>query len=55
MIRMGRKQLTCVARCSRFDLTVCPDVFGLGAFDEEMPVTRMLPGSMRPKIAYPGY
>ena len=27
------------------DLTVCPDVFGLRAFDEEMPITRMLPGS----------
>ena len=27
------------------DLTVCPDVFGLRAFDERMPVTRMLPGS----------
>ena len=26
------------------DLTVCPDVFGLMAFDEKMPVTRMLPG-----------
>ena len=26
------------------DLTVCPDVFGLRAFDEKMPVTRMLPG-----------
>ena len=25
------------------DLTVCPDVFGLRAFDEKMPVTRMLP------------
>ena len=24
------------------DLTVCPDVFGLRAFDERMPVTRML-------------
>ena len=27
------------------DLSVCPDVFGLKAFDEKMPVTRMLPGS----------
>ena len=27
------------------DLTVCPDVFGLGAFDEKMPITRTLPGS----------
>ena len=27
------------------DLTVCPDVFGLRAFDEKMPITRMLPGS----------
>ena len=28
-----------------FDLTVCPDVFGLRAFDDGTPVTRMLPGS----------
>ena len=27
------------------DLTVCPDAFGLRAFDEKRPVTRMLPGS----------
>ena len=27
------------------DLTVCPDVFGLRALDEKMPVTRMLPGA----------
>ena len=27
------------------DLTVCPHVFGLRAFDEKMPITRMLPGS----------
>ena len=27
------------------DLSVCPDVFGLRAFDEKMPITRMLPGS----------
>ena len=27
------------------DLTVCPDVFGLRAFDEKKPITRMLPGS----------
>ena len=27
------------------DLTVCPDVFGLRASDEKMPITRMLPGS----------
>ena len=27
------------------DLTVCPDTFGLRAFDEKRPVTRMLPGS----------
>ena len=27
------------------DLSVCPDVFGLKAFDVRMPVTRMLPGS----------
>ena len=27
------------------DLTVCPDVFGLRAFETKKPVTRMLPGS----------
>ena len=27
------------------DLSLCPDVFGLNAFDENMPITRMLPGS----------
>ena len=27
------------------DLTVCPDAFGLRAFDEKMPITRMLLGS----------
>ena len=27
------------------DLSLCPDVFGLKAFDEKMPITRMLPGS----------
>ena len=27
------------------DLTMCPDMFGLRAFDEKMPVTRMLPGA----------
>ena len=27
------------------DLAVCPDVFGLRAFHEKMPITRMLPGS----------
>ena len=27
------------------DLSVCPDLFGLKAFDVKMPVTRMLPGS----------
>ena len=26
-------------------LSLCPDVFGLKAFDEKMPITRMLPGS----------
>ena len=39
------------------DLSVCPDVFGLRAFDEKMPryqnVARFQP--MRTKIAYPGY
>ena len=32
------------------DLTACPDVFGLRAFDEGMPVTRMLPGSSPCKL-----
>ena len=27
------------------DLAVCPDVFGLRAFDEKLPITRMLPGA----------
>ena len=27
------------------DLSLCPDVFGLKAFDEKIPITRMLPGS----------
>ena len=27
------------------DISVCPDPFGLRAFDEKMPITRMLPGS----------
>ena len=27
------------------DLSLCPDVFGRKAFDEKMPITRMLPGS----------
>ena len=27
------------------DLSLCPDVFGLKAFDEKMPIIRMLPGS----------
>ena len=27
------------------DLSLCPDVLGLKAFDEKMPITRMLPGS----------
>ena len=27
------------------DLSLCPVVFGLKAFDEKMPITRMLPGS----------
>ena len=44
MILMGRKELTCV-RSVDLDLTVCPDVFALRAFDEKMPVTRKLPGS----------
>ena len=29
------------------DLSVSPDVFGLRAFDESLPITRMLPGSSR--------
>ena len=32
------------------DLSVCPDVFGLKAFDEKMPITRMLPGSSPCKL-----
>ena len=28
------------------DLSISPDVFGLGAFDKEKSVTRMLPGMM---------
>ena len=27
------------------DVSLCLDVFGLKAFDEKMPITRMLPGS----------
>ena len=27
------------------DISLCPDAFGLRAFDEKMPITRMLPGS----------
>ena len=27
------------------DLSLCPDMFGLKAFDEKMPITRMLSGS----------
>ena len=27
------------------DISLYPDVFGLKAFDEKMPITRMLPGS----------
>ena len=34
-----------VAPSVALDLTVCPDVFGLRAFDEKLPVTRMLPGA----------
>ena len=34
----------CLLGVVDLDLTVCPDVFGLRAFDERMPVTRMLPG-----------
>ena len=32
------------------DLSLCPDVFGLKAFDENMPITRMLPGSSPCKL-----
>ena len=28
-----------------FDLSPSPDVFGLRAFDDKLPLTRMLPGS----------
>ena len=32
------------------DVSLCPDVFGLKAFDENMPITRMLPGSSPCKL-----
>ena len=34
------------------DLSLCPDVFGLKAFDEKMPITRMLPGSSHANLDY---
>ena len=39
------------------DLSLCPDVFGLKAFDEKMPITRMLPGSSpcELRLLPPGY
>ena len=44
---MIQKSLTCVPPLGvvDLDLSLCPDVFGLKAFDEKMPITRMLPGS----------
>ena len=43
---MGQKVTNlCSLGVVDLDLSVCPDVFGLKAFDEKMPVTRMLPGS----------
>ena len=44
MIRVRRNHLTCV-HSVWWIWTVCPDMFGLRAFDEKMPITRMLPGS----------
>ena len=41
----SEKTNLCLLGVVDFYLTVCPDVFGLRAFDEKMPVTRMLPGS----------
>ena len=40
-----------------WDLSLCLDVFGLKAFDENMPITRMLPGSSPCglKTTPPGY
>ena len=32
------------------DLSLCPDVFGLKAFDKNFPITRMLPGSSPCKL-----
>ena len=32
------------------DLSLCPDMFGLKAFDEKMAITRMLPGSSPCKL-----
>ena len=39
------------------DLSLCPDVFGLKAFDENMPIPRMLPDSSpcELKTTPPGY
>ena len=35
----------CLLGVVDLDVSLCPDVFGLKAFDEKMPITRMLPGS----------
>ena len=37
----------CLLGVVDLDLSVCPDVFGIKAFDEKMP--------MQTKITYPGY
>ena len=43
MIRTARKSLT--LGVVDLDLSVSPDVFGLRAFEENLPITRMMPGS----------
>ena len=40
----------CLLGVVDLDLSLCPDVFGLKAFDEKMPITRMLPGSSPCKL-----
>ena len=40
----------CLLGVVDLDLSLCPDVFGLKAFDEKMAITRMLPGSSPCKL-----
>ena len=40
----------CLLGVVDLDLSVSPDVFGLRAFDEKLPITRMLPGSSPCKL-----